>query len=196
MPPATRPLEWACGLTLTSIRAAQRARPRARACHRICGRDFRAIETFAFTRRAALAGHGLGGDLPLRGSTLHSRHATRRTGGGQLRGEEPLYVCGLAGERCSWRGRPKPRWRGTALLNGPGARRDPAAEHDGFEHAAALQDVIVVLGGNERLAVAVPEHEGVEGGEQQTGWRFASGPGVGVALRAGGVERPACLRDG
>ena len=31
----------------------------------------------------------------------------------------------------------------------------PAIEYDGFEHPAAPQDVMVVLGGNERLAGAV-----------------------------------------
>ena len=104
-----------------------------------------------------------------------------------------MSVASLASAR-SRRGRAKPRWRGTALLDRPGAGRDPAVEHDGFEHPAALEDVMVVLGGDERLAGAVPEHERVEGGEQQTGWRFIRGPGVGVARGpAASSARRACV---
>ena len=69
------------------------------------------------------------------------------------------------------------------------------AEHDRLEHSAALEDMTVVLDGNERLAGAVAEHQRVEGGEQHTGGRFTSGPGVGVGLRTGSLERPARLRD-
>lgn len=58
-----------------------------------------------------------------------------------------------------------------------------------FDHSvstsqpAALQDVMVVRDGNEWLARAIPEHEGVERGQQQTRRRLAVGPCVGLALR-------------
>ena len=63
----------------------------------------------------------------------------------------------------------------------PDAGRDSVIEHDGFEHPAPSEDVMVVLGGDERLAGTVPEHEGVERGEQQARRRVIGGPGVGVA---------------
>jgi len=54
---------------------------------------------------------------------------------------------------------------------------------------------MIVLGGYKRLAGTVPEHERVERSEQQTGRRIIDGPRIGFAPRAGGVERPARLRD-
>jgi hypothetical protein len=53
-----------------------------------------------------------------------------------------------------------------------------------------------VLGDDEWLAGAVAEHERVEGGEQQTGRCVIGRPRVNVALRPGGFECPARLRDG
>jgi len=52
---------------------------------------------------------------------------------------------------------------------------------------------MIVLRGNERLAGSIPEHERVEGGQQQAARRIAAP--VGLAGRAGGVESSARLRD-
>src|ERR1700686_849401 len=81
----------------------------------------------------------------------------------QLRCKEAFDVRSLAGERRSGRGPREPRRLGVALLDGPSTRCCSAIEYDGFEHPAAPQDVMVVLGDDEWLARAGAEHGRAEG---------------------------------
>ena len=93
-------------------------------------------------------------------------------------------------------GRPNQVGSGRPFLSDRVPVATPRLSATGFTLPPPFQDVLVVPGGHQRLAGAMPEHEGgVEGGEQQAGRRVMRGPRVEPGLRCGRVERPARLCD-